>query len=480
VRGIRNALLVTPEGIVRGGVRMEHGVIQAIGTDAQVPPGDDTIDAGGRFVLPGLVDAQAHLGLNGAAVEDVGSETRIAAASGVTTWNLVQPGRTLALGAHASLGEAVGAFVEAADGRAHCSLALTPVLTTLAEVGEIPALAADWGISSFALQLDTRGGWLPTEWAPVRDPGLPAFDDAVAYAALRAVAALGEMGLLTMHCENVEVVRTLEAELRAAGRTDAGAWAERSPGYLEAMDVRTFGYLAEHLRARLLVQQATARATLDAVRAERRRGARLLAQTATHHLVLDDGDAKTSVPLRPRTEREDRWRAVAEGVVGCVTSLHLAPVRDDEGRPLPREDVLGSDVWGALPGFPARVETHLPLLLTEGVQAGRLSMARLCEVACAGPARMLGLWPRKGAIRVGADADLVVVELGRPRRLDPDGLLADQRWTPYAGREVTGWPVLTLVAGEVVAEWSENGCWTADRPRGRYLRRTAELSAPTP
>ncbi len=471
VGGIRNALLVTPEGILSGSVRFEDGVIQAIGTDAQLPPRDDVIDAGGRFVLPGLVDAQVHLGLNSAAVEDLASETRVAAASGITTLNLVQPSQTLALRPYGSLPQAVGAFVEAAEPGAYCSFALTPILSTLEDVAEVPTLAGEWGITSFALQLDARAGWRPSEWAPLEDPGLRPFDDALPYAALRAVAGLGEAGLLTMHCENVEAVRELEAELRAAGRLDAAAWAERSPGYLETMDARTFSYLAEHLGARLLVQQATAPGTLDLVRAARRRGAGLLAQTATHHLVLDDGAAKTSVPVRPRTEREDRWRALRDGTVDCVTSLHLGPVRDDEGRLLSREGALGTDVWSAVPGFPARVETHLPLLLTEGVRAGRISLMRLCEVVCAAPARMLGLWPRKGGIRVGADADLVVADLGARRLIDPDRLLSDQGWTPYAGREVTGWPLLTVVAGEVVAEWSDAGCWTADAPRGRYLRR---------
>jgi dihydropyrimidinase len=477
VRGIRNALLVTPEGVVPGSVRVEDGVVQAVGTDAQLPPGDDVIDAGGRYVLPGLVDAQAHLGLNGAAVEDLATETRIAAAYGVTTWNLVQPRGTLAPQPGTSLATAVGAFVEAAEPCAHCSLAVTPMLSTLEDAAEVPALAAEWGVTSFALQLDARTGWRPSEWAPLRDPGMSPFDDAVVYSALRAVAGLGDVGMLTMHCENVEVVRELEVELRAAGRRDARAWAERSPGYLEEMDARTFGYLAGHLGARLLVQQATAAGTLDSVRAARRRGVRLLAQTATHHLVLDDGVVRTCVPVRPRSEREARWRALRDGTVDCVTSLHLGPVRDRDGRPLSRETAPGGDAMDSLPGFPARVEAHLPLLLTEGVRAGRLSPARLCEVACAAPARLLGLWPRKGVIRPGADADLVVVDLDVTRRIDPDRLLGEQRWTPYAGREVGGWPLLTLVAGEVVAEWGPSGCWTADAPRGRYLRRAVAAGA---
>jgi dihydropyrimidinase len=462
VRGIRNALLVAPDGVTRGSLVFEGGVIQAVGADSLLAPGDDVLDAGGRFVLPGLVDAQAHLGAGGPAADAVEEQSRLAAAAGVTTWNLVQPAGSLRSDGEGALPEAVAAFVELAEARSHCHFSLTPVLTTLEEAALVGALADEWGVTSFALQMDLRGGWRPTDWAPVPVPGLEPFDDAVVYSAMRAVGRLRPPGLMNMHCENVEIARELEAELAAAGRSGPDAWGQASPGYLEAMDVQTYGYLAPRLGAPLLVQQATAPETFAALRRAKDRGQAVHGQTAVHHLVLDEGAARTRVPLRPAAERELRWRALAHGTVDCVASLHAGPLPERAG---------ARDGGDELPGFPSRVEVHLPLLLSEGVRRGRLSLERLCAVACANPARLLGLWPRKGAIRPGSDADLVVLDLDARRRIEPEFLPGAPAWTPYEGMEVTGWPLLTLLGGEVVAEWRPTGAWTSGEPRGGYLRR---------
>src|ERR671933_1967620 len=112
--------------------------------------------------------------------------------------------------------------------------------------------------------------------------------------------------------------------------------------------------------------------------------------------------------------------------------------------------------WPTLCDFPSRVEALLPMLLSEGVNAGRLSLERVAQVASEAPARILGLYPRKGAIQVGSDADLVVADLAREATITNDILYTAKPWTVYEGRLVRGWPVMTLLRGEVVMEWPED------------------------
>jgi dihydropyrimidinase len=136
-------------------------------------------------------------------------------------------------------------------------------------------------------------------------------------------------------------------------------------------------------------------------------------------------------------------------------------------------------VWTTLSGFGSRVEALLPMLLSEGVNAGRLSLERVARVASEAPARILGLYPRKGAIQVGADADLVIADLDREATITKDMLHTVTPWSVYEGRHVKGWPVLTLLRGEVVMEWPDDAprAQVVGPPRGRYLRRTLERAA---
>jgi dihydropyrimidinase len=454
VRGIRNALVVTPERVVAGGILFEEGRIAAVGS-RWIEPSDEVIDAGGRLVIPGLVDAQAHLGVDRPAAADLEAESRAAVSSGVTTWNLVQTALTLSddspsTGAATAVpfSQVVAAFLERAEPASLCDFTLTPILSSPVHTTEIRALAETWGMTTFAIQMSMRHGWRPADWSPFENRGHEAFDDALVFAALREVGRMDRQALVSIHCENVEIAG---AQATAGGSRGPG----RDAGVREVMDVRSFVYLAGRLDSPLLIQNATDADTFATVARARADGLEVFAQSATFRLLDPRPDIRGEASARLSDPRLD-----------LVTSMHVgAP---DLGHPARPPDDPERDSW--LAALPDRVRLHLPSLLSEGVHPGKLSTSRLCQLAAANPARILGLFPLKGTIRVGADADLVLLDLDLVSNLDQRG--GGHLSTRWKSRELKGWPLLTLLRGEVAAEWSGNRCWTALPGRGRHLART--------
>lgn len=142
-----------------------------------------------------------------------------------------------------------------------------------------------------------------------------------------------------------------------------------------------------------------------------------------------------------------------------------------------RDQMVQGSVWKDVSGFPSRIEAHLPLLLSEGVNKGRLTIERLVEIVAANPARIWSLDSAKGAIRVGADADLVLLDLQRKMRIDADHIIAAAGWSLYEGRDVQGWPLATILRGSIVSELQDGRYVVADKPTGRFVRRpVAELA----
>jgi dihydropyrimidinase/dihydroorotase len=178
------------------------------------------------------------------------------------------------------------------------------------------------------------------------------------------------------------------------------------------------------------------------------------------------------VPLRDRSTHETLWRALADGAIDCIGSDHVAHTRT-------RESMETGNVWTTVSGFPSRVEGMLPMMLSEGVNRGRISMVRLAQVTSENPARIFGLYPKKGAIAPGSDADLVVVDLERKVQITRDILHTVTPWTIYEGWQATGWPVMTIVRGHIIMEWPEGEprARVSDGPPGEYLRRKAAGAA---
>ena len=268
-------------------------------------------------------------------------------------------------------------------------------------------------------------------------------------AAFEAIARSG--GLAGVHSENDEIVRARIAALRSAGRRDAPAHAESRPAVAETEAIARCLEFALATGARLHLCHVTVSRGVELARRARGDGADVSLETCPHYLVLDEaelarrgGEAKINPPLRPRAQVEALWRRLARGDIDLVSSDHV-------GWPAGRKH--GDDVFALASGAPG-VELILPLMHDAIAERG-LPPALLARLLCEGPARRLGLWPRKGTLLPGADADLVVLDPEQTWLVDPAALVSPAGWSPYAGRQLRGRVERTIARGEEVFDGQE-------------------------
>ena len=463
---LKNGLVVTPSGVIEGGVAVVGEKIVAVGGDAFLPDAEREIDLAGKYLMPGVIDPECHLGSHRPLAEDFQSETRAAAAAGVTTWGMQLVSLAITGGADQVKGPAdIPSFTKAmplyyeASRSAAIDFFLTPIVSTEEHVREIPYLAKEHGISSFKLHLQMQGPW-KSSW--------PAyfFDDGSIYSVFQSVAKLGAPAIALLHCENWEIAQVLQKQLMDAGRTDMGAWDDRSPAFTEVGHARTYLYYARVAGCPIYIVHCTTTDTVAEIEKAKGEGLTVYSEIGTHYLVLHKDAWKINVPLRDRSTHEALWQALSSGAIDCIGSDHVAHSRT-------RESMETGNVWTTTSGFPSRVEGMLPMMLSEGVNRGRISVERLAQVASENPARIFGLYPKKGAILPGSDADLVVIDLKRRARITKELLHTITPWSVYEGWNVTGWPVMTLVRGNIVMEWPDNArrAEITDASPGQYVRR---------
>jgi dihydroorotase-like cyclic amidohydrolase len=250
----------------------------------------------------------------------------------------------------------------------------------------------------------------------------------------------------TIHAESQDIIHTLEEKLKAQGRNDPRAFLDCHPPISELEAVNRALFLAKQLDARVNIAHCSLAEGLDMVDQAKREGVNVTVESCPHYFILDESIfdtkgtlAKLSPALRDRKNVDDMWQRMRQGKVDCMGSDHI-------GYPLAFKQ---GDIWQSLAGIPG-LQTMIPLLLSEGVNKGRIDLPGLVKVTSEGPARVCSLYPRKGSTQIGADADLAVYDLAKEREVK----LEEQykiEWTLYEGRKVVC-PDLVLVRGKKVVE----------------------------
>lgn len=439
---IKYATLVEPTGSYQAHLYVQDGRIAAVGDfDAEAR---ETLDAAGLHLLPGSVDGHVHFMDPGPTErEDFISGSSAAAVGGVTT------------------------VIE--HTHAH------PVLSAQ-DVREKSGYLADRSIVDYGLTAHT---W-PETVGVVREiweagasafkvftcttHGVPATLSGTMLRLFRAVAEFD--GLCLVHCEDEFITEDNERRLRAAGRSDGMVIPEWRSREAEAVAINTVAHLARLTGARVIIAHASRPQVLEYVARERAAGARLWVESCPQYFYLEEHEIaregafrKFTPPARSAEERDGMWERLERGEITHIQTDHAPSTREQklEG---------DGDIWVPHFGLPG-VETTLSMML-EGVNAGRLSLERAVQALSETPARLHGLFPRKGSLRVGADADLVLVDLKRAHTLSDDQVVSKAGWTPFAGRIVRGVPVRTYVRGQLVAE---AGRVVARPGTGRWVRR---------
>ena len=436
--GIEGGTVVTGRGRARANVYVDGGRIASI--TGSRSPSRKTIDASGLLVMPGMVDAHVHFMDPGEPErEDFTSGSAAAAVAGVTT--VLEHTHCSPVVSAADLEEKRRSL----DGRSHVDYGLG-AHAVAARIDELPGV---WAAGAAFVKVFT-----------CTTHGIQGFDAGQLRRLFEAAASLRAICLA--HCEDGPLTEAAERALRDAGREDGAIVPEWRNLEAEVLAAYAVGLLAARTGASVVVAHVSDPATLRAL-APHRAATRLIAESCPQYMSLLEHEVVVEGPLRkftpPARARSGRdldvmWEAASSGEIDYMASDHAPSTL--------RQKMSGS-IWDAPFGLPG-VDTTLPVLL-DGAAAGRLSYERVAELYAEKPAQIYGLYPRKGGLLPGADADLVLVDPAATYELRNEDIRSRAGWTPLAGRAMTGRAVQTLLRGRAVAV---DGDLVGD-PVGRFV-----------
>jgi len=453
---IRNTTIATAADVVRGDIGISAGRVVALGE--QLDRGRREIDASGLIAVPGGIDAHVHFDQDTADgsvfCDDFESGSRAAAAGGTTT---IVPFAYQNKGQ--SLRDTVNKYHRRAEGKSLIDYAFHVILTDPSEkvMGQdFSALVAD-GYTSFKLYM-TYDGLKLTDREML---------DALA-------AARREQAMLMIHAENSDCISWLTERLEWKGMTAAKFHATSRPFVVEREATHRAISLAELLDVPMLLVHVSAKEAMHEIQRAQARGLRVYGETCPQYLFLSEEDfdkpgdegAKCvcSPPPRDVENQEHIWTGLSANTFHVLSSDHAAFRYDDvRGKKLPGAAQSFRKIPNGVPG----VETRLPLLFSEGVNQGRISLQQFVGLSSTNAPTTYGLHPRKGTIAVGADADIVLWDPKRRVTLANAMLHHNCDYTPYEGRQLVGYPVMTFSRGELVME---EGRMNGLAGRGQFQR----------
>lgn len=479
---VKNGTVVVPQaGALRCDVGVSGGKVAAL--DASIPDGEAsrTLDVRGKYVFPGAVDSHFHIGIYRPAREDAASESRAALTGGVTT--LLSYFRTGAnyLNKTGPYSQVLPELLDMCRNSFIVDYGYHVAIMTGQQLDEIDMLVQQFGIGTFKhfmfyKMMNLAGSSL--DGAKYRMTDEP-YDLGFLQTLMSRVAQANDRyrkagGIrLSLHCENPELIRVATQETKSSGRTDLEAWSLARPGASEGLAINEAAFLANetgcpvnllHLSSKVAVDTANAVSRVYPALDVRR-------EATLHHLSLttDIGYGvlgKVNPPIRGRQDVEALWQAVAAGKIDTVVSDHACITKA----------IKGNDMWAAPPGF-GGTSLMLPLLISEGYHKRGLSLTRIAELASFNSAVCHGLYPKKGSIVIGGDADFAIVDLDKEQRVTTELLASAQDYTPFEGSALKGWPVQVILRGETVFE---NGAVTGRPGYGEYVKRPVALHYGTP
>lgn len=440
--------LVTAEGPpMPAEVGIEAGRVVGLYAPGDRPPAREVLDAGGMVVLPGLLDAHVHPGVYRDLSDDLRDLSRFAALGGITT--LVAFHRP-----QMPYTEAIPAAREMFAASSYVDFGFILGVTQEHQIRSLP-LAVRAGVRAFKFYL----GYCGHEERFAAD--FP-FTDTYLVRVLEAVANAPGDALLCVHCENADISRHYQDTLRDATEPTLGFYERIHPVVSEADAAVRVSLLGHLLGVRTCIVHVSAGTTAALLAgAPWVRSPRTILETCMHYLTVDTGDpaglrAVVRPPVRSRDEVARLWDEVRADTIDTIGSDHCA--NDLEAKP-------DMDLWTCTLGF-GEAGLTLPLLLSEGHHRRGMALQQVAALTSRNVAAAHGLYPRKGTIRPGADADLVVVDLDREQTVDAEVLKGGADGSVYAGRTLRGWPVATVSGGRVIAA---DGAFVGELGHARFL-----------
>jgi dihydropyrimidinase len=451
---IQNADIVTALDRYTADILCDGETIVAIAPRLAAPEGAEVIDAAGKLVFPGFIDPHTHIYLpfmGTFSVDDYASASRAALVGGTTTlFDMCIPGQS------EYPQDGYHTWNSQAEGKASCDwsyhLAVTRWDDTVA--AQLRKIVDD-GVASFKIFLAYKGALN--------------IDDAELFQVLKLAKELGV--IVTAHCENAELISSLQRQLLAAGKTEPRYHHDSRPPQVEAEGVHHLLTFAEMLGTHCYIVHLSCDAALDVAVAAKLRGVHVWIETLIQYLVIDKTWAERpnfegakyvmSPPLRDATQQAVLWHGLQCGAISTVATDH-APFDFASQKP------MGKDDFTKIPNGIPSLEERVSLLYTYGVATGKLDLHQFVSVASTNVAKIFGLYPRKGAIAVGSDADLVVFDPNYRGKISHATQHSAVDYNAFEGFELSGRPSVVIRRGEVMAR---DGKFVGREGGGKFLRR---------
>ena len=469
---IKNGKVVSLGGIVSAAIGVHRGKIVDIAAETSLPSADTTIDTTDRYILPGVCDMHCHEDFSGS--EEGGyapwtkiarTEPQAAVLGGVTTMGfyLMPPGDK-------SLADVFESYRQPWESNSVVDGIFHIMAVSEQRLDEMERDCSEFGITDFKFLIGYKG-------AQAAAQGLAGIDDGFIVDGLRRVVKLREKGwpaLALIHAENPDVMPLLRKE--ASKRYDVRAWHDSRPNFVEEECVRRIIFWAGVTKCPILIVHTTIREAVDYAAKVQAEGVEIgeeviietCPQYLTHHhdnlTPLQNKKPVFTVvnpPIRTKEDNEKLWQGIKDGLV-TVIGADLAPST------MKSKDV---DMWKApfVPMGLANTSTHiLPVLLSEGVHKRGLSLEKVVEISSYNPARYYSVYPQKGTISVGSDADMAIVDMNKEVTWKASMAPSNADWSIYEGWKFKGWPVMTILRGKVAME---DGKILAEPGYGKYIPR---------
>ncbi|WP_195466955.1 dihydropyrimidinase [Clostridium sp. D43t1_170807_H7] len=451
---IKNGAIVTASDIYKGDIFIENEIIKEIGLNI-IRVVDEVIDADGKYVIPGGVDIHTHFNLhvgNTIANDDFYTGTIAAACGGTTT--IVDHMGFGPVGCN--LKHQINVYHKYADENAVVDYGFHGVIQHVDSeiINEMKEIIDDYGIQSFK-------GYLTYDYKIDDDKMIRVFE---------RLKELG--GIATIHCENHGSIQYLRKKFIDKGLKSPKYHYLSRPVESEAEAVNRMIKLAKIVNYEgLYVVHLSTKDGLEYIKNARECGQNVYAETCPQYLLLDESKYELenneglkyimSPPLRSTENCEALWKGIKDGYIETIATDHC-PFSFN------RDKQLGKEDFTKCPNGAPGVEERIPLIFSEGVMKNRISINKFVEVCCTNPAKIFGLYPKKGTIAVGSDADITIIDPNKEVVLTTDKLHSNVDYTAYEGFNLKGYPIFTILRGKVI---SKDGEFVGDKGYGKYIKR---------
>jgi dihydropyrimidinase len=467
---VTNAKIVIPEsGVVPGTLVIRNGTVTALLQDQPATGQADVLDAEGRYVLPGLLDAHVHSGLLPPLADRLQAESAFALSGGITTilryfrrpdsYLETLPGQV-----------ALGAQRQYQDFTHHVTL------FNAAQVSEMERYVRELGVTSFKLYMNLKGPFgknvlmdLRPEAGDALETADVDFSDGHLWNVFQTASRMPLKVRINIHSEDAEIVMTESDRVRGLGLEGLPAWNAARPGASEAIAIQTVAYLSRRFNVPVYFPHIGSREAIEALVDVKAKGTNYGAEVGPQYVALTtQSEAKTLAKVMPpiRTDEDVTrvWWGIRESVLTSFGSDHIAYTLAEKSP---------GSIWTTRPAF-GGTGMILPVFLSEGVNQSRITIRKLAEIGSLNTARLFNLYPRKGTLEPGADGDFVIVDLDQEWTVKASENLSHSDFSVYEGRTLRGGVAAVGVRGTVMYR---DGKLVGDPGTGRYLRRFPQLES---